>query len=61
MARKLKCPQCKGDSIIDAPFFPFCCERCQLLDLGAWAEEKYRVASNEPALEVEEEGSGEHE
>ena len=24
--------------------FPFCSERCKLLDLGAWAAEKYRIA-----------------
>lgn len=24
-------------------FRPFCSERCQLLDLGAWAGEEYRV------------------
>jgi uncharacterized protein len=22
---------------------PFCSERCKLIDLGAWAEERYRV------------------
>jgi endogenous inhibitor of DNA gyrase (YacG/DUF329 family) len=25
------------------PFRPFCSERCQLTDLGAWAGEKYRI------------------
>jgi hypothetical protein len=25
------------------PYRPFCCERCRLIDLGAWAEESYRV------------------
>lgn len=24
--------------------FPFCSERCRLLDLGAWASEKYAVS-----------------
>ena len=24
--------------------FPFCSERCRLLDLGAWASEKYVVS-----------------
>lgn len=35
----------KGD------FWPFCSERCKLLDLGAWANEAYRVtgASREVA------------
>jgi endogenous inhibitor of DNA gyrase (YacG/DUF329 family) len=24
---------------------PFCCERCKLIDLGAWASEKYVVST----------------
>jgi endogenous inhibitor of DNA gyrase (YacG/DUF329 family) len=39
------------DSAIDADF-PFCSERCQLLDLGNWASEKYVVS--EPLFEEEE-------
>jgi endogenous inhibitor of DNA gyrase (YacG/DUF329 family) len=39
------CPICKRttDSDRDAEF-PFCSERCRLLDLGAWASEKYVVS-----------------
>jgi uncharacterized protein len=39
------CPICKKptDSDKDAEF-PFCSERCRLLDLGAWSSEKYVVA-----------------
>ncbi len=42
---KHRCPICKAetDSQRDADF-PFCSERCRLLDLGAWASEKYRIA-----------------
>jgi uncharacterized protein len=29
--------------------FPFCSERCRLLDLGNWASEKYVVS--EPAID----------
>ena len=29
--------------------FPFCSERCKLLDLGAWASEKYVIS--EPAID----------
>jgi endogenous inhibitor of DNA gyrase (YacG/DUF329 family) len=44
------CPICKKrtDSATH-PEFPFCSERCRLIDLGNWAAEKYRVS--EPALE----------
>ncbi len=39
------CPICKAptDSTKDADF-PFCSERCRLLDLGNWASEKYVVS-----------------
>ena len=42
---KHQCPICKAetDSQRDADF-PFCSERCRLLDVGAWASEKYRIA-----------------
>jgi len=29
-------------------FFPFCCERCKLIDLGAWLDAEYRIASEPP-------------
>ena len=42
---KYECPICKKvvDSAKDLEF-PFCSERCRLLDLGAWAAEKYVVS-----------------
>ncbi|MCL2308937.1 MAG: DNA gyrase inhibitor YacG [Proteobacteria bacterium] len=45
------CPQC-GASVAWAPtsrWKPFCSERCKQLDLGAWADESYRIASVETA------------
>jgi endogenous inhibitor of DNA gyrase (YacG/DUF329 family) len=27
----------------DNPSRPFCSERCKLIDLGAWAEERYSI------------------
>jgi len=40
-----RCPICKKptDSQADADF-PFCSERCRLLDLGNWSSEKYVVS-----------------
>ena len=37
-------------------FFPFCSERCKLVDLGAWLDAEYRIPAkpdeeSEPALE----------
>ncbi|MDR2173533.1 MAG: DNA gyrase inhibitor YacG [Burkholderiales bacterium] len=45
------CPQC-GSTVVWASasrWKPFCSERCKLLDLGAWANESYRVAGAEVA------------
>ncbi|MCH8155008.1 MAG: DNA gyrase inhibitor YacG, partial [Proteobacteria bacterium] len=28
---------------VDPAWRPFCGERCQLLDLGDWADERYRI------------------
>lgn len=43
---KRQCPICKKptDSDTDADF-PFCSERCRLLDLGNWSSEKYVISS----------------
>ena len=33
----VKCPTCQRDlDWENAPFRPFCSERCRLIDLGAW-------------------------
>ena len=41
---------------------PFCSERCKLIDLGAWATEKYRVPiegeKDAPDTGEQEQGSG---
>jgi hypothetical protein len=43
---KLVCPTCKKNPVkADAPDFPFCSERCRLIDLGHWASGKYVVSS----------------
>ena len=45
-ALSVSCPACGCPVKWDAssPYRPFCSERCKLVDLGAWATEKYRVA-----------------
>lgn len=39
----MKCPICKAAVELGAPDFPFCGERCRLIDLGKWAAEEYRI------------------
>jgi endogenous inhibitor of DNA gyrase (YacG/DUF329 family) len=55
---RVKCPWCRTEVPWEGnPFRPFCSERCQTLDLGAWAAERYRVPGEtvEPSPEA---GSG---
>ena len=49
MARKLKlkCPICKKPVTSQDADFPFCGERCRLIDLGRWLDGDYKV----PALD----------
>ena len=41
------CPICgrekRGESPADWPQFPFCSQRCKLIDLGRWLGEGYRL------------------
>lgn len=46
--RNFFCPICHAEVERDAPDFPFCCERCRLIDLGNWSGEGYRIPG-EPA------------
>lgn len=48
IAKKIKCPRCGLFTLYstDNPNRPFCSARCQLVDLGKWADESYRVPIN---------------
>ncbi|QIQ21833.1 DNA gyrase inhibitor YacG [Zophobihabitans entericus] len=35
------------------PFRPFCSKRCQLIDLGDWANEENKIPSNEAVTDSE--------
>ena len=51
----IPCPICKkpvpvpaaDDQSVDAKRFPFCSERCSLIDLARWADEKYQIPVTE--------------
>ena len=44
MPKNVKCPRCKQEIVWENTLFrPFCSEKCKLIDLGKWAEEKYRI------------------
>ena len=53
----MKCPICKKEVSADDEFFPFCSERCKIIDLGNWASEKYVISS--PAMPEDPDGEGE--
>jgi endogenous inhibitor of DNA gyrase (YacG/DUF329 family) len=41
----VRCPTCKTTSAKDGnKLYPFCSERCHLVDLGRWLGEEYRIA-----------------
>ena len=39
----MRCPICRKQVQPGAPQAPFCSERCKLIDLAKWADEKYRI------------------
>jgi endogenous inhibitor of DNA gyrase (YacG/DUF329 family) len=41
----MKCPICKKPVTLKDPEAPFCSERCRIIDLGAWASEKYVIST----------------
>ena len=47
----MACPNCKKPADMSPAnrFRPFCSERCQLIDLGAWVSGDYESDDNEPA------------
>jgi endogenous inhibitor of DNA gyrase (YacG/DUF329 family) len=40
-----RCPICKKEVSKESPEFPFCSDRCRILDLGNWASEKYVIST----------------
>ena len=46
-----RCPICgrtfEVAALVDLPTFPFCSERCRLIDLGRWADGSYAIPGPE--------------
>jgi len=42
---KLRCPICKKNVKSSDADFPFCSDRCRVIDLGKWASGAYVVSS----------------
>ena len=47
--RQVDCPTCQAVILWthSNKYRPFCSQRCRLIDLGEWAQEKYTVAAEE--------------
>lgn len=49
--RILRCPTCRTVVTAKDEYFPFCSDRCRVIDLGKWASGAYRISS--PVLDPE--------
>jgi len=43
--KALFCPTCRKVVLASNPDFPFCSDRCRILDLGKWASGGYVISS----------------
>ena len=41
----MKCPICRKKVARESSDYPFCSERCRIIDLGNWATGKYVVST----------------
>ncbi|GAA5139200.1 DNA gyrase inhibitor YacG [Thalassotalea piscium] len=46
MTLKVSCPTCNNQVLWlpESEFRPFCSKRCQLIDLGEWADEGHKIS-----------------
>lgn len=48
----LQCPVCHREDTTEpsdgkrSKYYPFCSDRCKLVDLGAWLDSEYTIGSN---------------
>ncbi len=51
MRKTVNCPQCGEPARVsgDNPWRPFCSERCRMIDLGDWLDERNRIPGEEAA------------
>ena len=51
MALRVTCPHCKRQCAWEGNRWrPFCSERCKLIDLGAWLEEKHAIPGEDAEI-----------
>lgn len=58
MPRTFPCPRCGKPTHWEGnEFRPFCSERCKMIDLGAWANDEYKLPTQDAP---QADNSGEH-
>ncbi len=63
--KKRNCPICGKETFFQQgcernPFFPFCSQRCRMVDLGHWLDGAYRIPAEEPPGEEDSESKEEN-
>ena len=62
MPVKIRCPTCRKETEWENnPYRPFCSDRCQLIDLGAWIDERYRIPQESDELPGDDDDDDEQE
>jgi len=60
-----RCPICSKSfaiaSLDDLPSFPFCSDRCRLIDLGRWIDGTYAIPADAPEPSPPESPAGDDE
>lgn len=55
--KQVNCPNCQ--KIVPwteaEPYRPFCSKKCQMIDFGDWASERYQIPAEEPPGEFDDE------
>jgi endogenous inhibitor of DNA gyrase (YacG/DUF329 family) len=57
VTKQATCPQCRRQftySTADEPkWLPFCCDRCQWIDLGKWLNGEFRISRDVQSNDLE--------
>ena len=57
-SKSVRCPTCRKIVLASQPDFPFCSDRCRVIDLGRWASDGYVIST--PANDPESGGEAEY-
>lgn len=56
MRKRVICPRCRRETNWEGnPYRPFCSQRCKLIDLGSWVDERYAIPGGNGPQPVEKE------